>query len=211
MKKTLLLILICSSLLLAGNPDFLKYQQWNTILLYPTKFPLYNWSTGELGFDFPIGEDYGFSFNYLYHAFTPKTIPSSAITVDLSVLTTGNPQFNYVFEAGNTCVSPATTRPFFWANKDDPYGEYSRWWANPDSYILQGGSVRLVIPLTPDRWSSVYGKFGNYDADSLAGFNNALANISSVGLTFGGGCFFGHGVNVSGGTAQFVLHGYEVN
>ena len=64
--------------------------------------------------------------------------------------------------------------------------------------------------LTPDRWSSVLGKFGNYDAASLAGFSAALQNVSSLGLTFGGGCFFGHGVNVSNGTARFILSEYSV-
>jgi hypothetical protein len=29
-------------------------------------------------------------------------------------------------------------------------------------------------------------------------------------MTFGGGCFFGHGVNVSGGTARFALISYTI-
>ena len=70
---------------------------------------------------------------------------------------------------------------------------------------------RLENSLTPDQWSSVYGKTGNYDATALAGFRDALANLGHIGMTFGGGCFFGHGVNVSGGTARFVLIGYTIS
>jgi hypothetical protein len=29
-------------------------------------------------------------------------------------------------------------------------------------------------------------------------------------MVFGGGCFVGHGVDVSGGTAQFVLIDYKI-
>jgi hypothetical protein len=30
-------------------------------------------------------------------------------------------------------------------------------------------------------------------------------------MTFGGGCFFGHGVWVSGGDARFILNNYVIN
>jgi hypothetical protein len=31
-----------------------------------------------------------------------------------------------------------------------------------------------------------------------------------VGFSFGGGCFYGHGVRVSGGGARFALTSYKV-
>jgi len=33
----------------------------------------------------------------------------------------------------------------------------------------------------------------------------------NVGITFGGGCFFGHGVNVEGGSARFVLNSFAIH
>ena len=43
------------------------------------------------------------------------------------------------------------------------------------------------------------------------GFQDALGDLGHVGMTFGGGCFFGHGVNISGGTARFSLISYTVS
>jgi hypothetical protein len=54
-------------------------------------------------------------------------------------------------------------------------------------------------------WSDVIGEFGTLSATTQAGFAATLASVSQIGMTFGGGCFFGHGVNVSGGTAAFEL------
>jgi hypothetical protein len=34
-------------------------------------------------------------------------------------------------------------------------------------------------------------------------------NVGNIGMTFGGGCFAGHGVNISGGTARFSLTSYR--
>jgi len=37
-----------------------------------------------------------------------------------------------------------------------------------------------------------------------------LQHPAMLGFSFGGGCFFGHGVNVSGGMAQFLVWGYSI-
>ena len=37
-----------------------------------------------------------------------------------------------------------------------------------------------------------------------------LKNMGHIGVTFGGGCFFGHGVNVSGGAARFIMTRFEL-
>ena len=54
-------------------------------------------------------------------------------------------------------------------------------------------------------WSSVNGKFGNADPETKFAFDKALLNVSRFGVTFGGGCSFGHGVNIRGGTATFAM------
>jgi hypothetical protein len=57
---------------------------------------------------------------------------------------------------------------------------------------------------------SVFGKVGDRDATIRAAFQAALKGAGQVGLVFGGGCFFGHGVNVTGGAAKFVLINYSI-
>lgn len=75
---------------------------------------------------------------------------------------------------------------------------------------LAAGAATLIVPLVPEQWSSVFGKGGTADAAARAGFATALQNVTRLGVTFGGGCFFGHGVFVQGGRAQFMLANYEV-
>src|SRR5439155_16387434 len=98
-----------------------------------------------------------------------------------------------VAREGNTGIAPATVRPCLLAH-DDWSAEYGRWWSNPIAYELTAGSTTLTVPLTSDAWSDVNGRFGNYDAATAAAFNDAITHMTKVGLTFAGGCFFGHGV-----------------
>ena len=169
--------------------------------------------------DFPTAHNYPAcisqgsceSLNYVTTSYGGPATHSVSMTFE--ILTTGTPNFNYVMESDNNCATPATVRLFLERKNDDFSEEFYRWWANPASYELQAtpGEVTLTVPLTPDQWSSVYGKGGNYNADSLAGFQDALQNLGDIGMTFGGGCFFGHGVNVSGGTARFALISYTIS
>jgi hypothetical protein len=69
----------------------------------------------------------------------------------------------------------------------------------------------LSAPLTDlSQWTSVFGVKANGSAAAKAGFEQAIANLGSVGFSFGGGCFYGHGVRVSGGGARFAVNGYTV-
>ena len=68
--------------------------------------------------------------------------------------------------------------------------------------------MSLTIPLSGDNWSDVYGVTGAADP---TGFAAALAHAGPVGMTFGGGCFFGHGAYVTSGAATFVLKSYVIN
>jgi hypothetical protein len=181
----------------------LQASEWETISA-PATFPLNNDASGHLVFEFPMNG----SMNYLYSVRPPKEI-SGAVSVSIEITTTGPVVFNYMTEPFNTCTTPASVRPFIWANRNSG-AEFDRWWSNPISETLAAGSATLTVRLSPDQWSSVNGKSGSADAAAQAGFNSALRNVSSLGLTFGGGCFFGHGVNVRGGSAQFVLLSYQV-
>jgi len=56
----------------------------------------------------------------------------------------------------------------------------------------------------------VFGKRGDYDDAAMEGFLGALQHLNRVGFVFGGGCFYGHGVNVIRGTARFILIHYSI-
>jgi hypothetical protein len=187
-----------------ANALSLQANVWTTIS-DPSDFRLENDQNGSLAFDFPA--DPG-SMNYLYNTRPPRSI-GGVMIVSLRVTTTGAVLFNYMTEPFNTCQTPAHVRPFVWANANAS-GDNDRWWSNPASYQLAAGSATLTVPLTPGRWSNVNGTFGTSSPAALAAFTAALRNVSSLGLTFGGGCFFGHGINVKGGTARFVLSEYRI-
>jgi hypothetical protein len=96
-----------------------------------------------------------------------------------------------------------------WSKYPNPDYENTRWWSNPIAYELVGGSVvQLKVPLSANQWSNIYGHFGNFSAATASGFNSTLQHPAMIGFSFGGGCFFGHGVNVSNGTARFIVWGY---
>ncbi len=176
---------------------------------------------GSWYFDFPTDPSYPAcipnpnlnceSVNYVTDSYSGPARQSVSMT--FQILTTGAPTFNYVMETDNTCATPAAVRLFLERRHDDFSDEFYRWWANPIAYELQptSGNFTLTVALRPDQWSSVYGESGDDDATALAGFQDAPGNLGRVGMTFGGGCFFGHGVNVSGGTARFALISYTIS
>ena len=98
------------------------------------------------------------------------------------------------------CNLAPSVRPFLWRNANGN-GDFDRWWSNPRAYPLAAGTATLTVPLQAEHWSSVNGRFGHEDAATRFAFEKALLNVTRLGLTFGGGCSFGHGIRVSGGTA----------
>jgi hypothetical protein len=180
----------------------LQSSAWETIS-DPQPFPL-----GHVGaaltFEFPASG----SMNYLFTA-SPLKIVRGALSVTVRVTTSGPVVFNSLDPQTTACTIPSSVRPFIWAN-DNGNGDYDRWWSNPRSFTLAPGSATITVPLTPDAWSSVNGKVGNADSPTTFAFDKALLNVSRLGLTFGGGCSFGHGVNVSGGSAVFFVLEYRI-
>ncbi len=181
----------------------LQQAQWQTIS-DPSPFPLANNETADLVFDFPSTG----SMHYLY---TPSALAvvRGTVVATVRITTAGPVVFNSLDPITASCSIPAAVRPFFWAN-DSGNGTYDRWWSNPRSFPLADGSATISVPLLPEFWSSVNGQFGNADSATRYGFAKALLNVTRLGLTFGGGCSFGHGISVRGGTAQFRLTGYAI-
>jgi hypothetical protein len=161
-------------------------------------------------FDFPRGGPCEAKYECpgVHYVTTPYRKPISApakLTISFHIVTQGEVRFNYQLEPSNTCLSPATVRAFLQGADDDLYAANGRFWSNPAATILAPGSFTVTIRLHPDQWTNVEGQHNR------AGFEALLAKIGHVGITFGGGCFFGHGVNVEGGSARLVMSGFAIN
>jgi hypothetical protein len=170
---------------------------WQTIST-PNPYPLTNQGSG-LEFDFPSTG----SVNYLY---TPSPLAAirGTLVATIRVITTGPVLFNSLDPVTASCSIRPSVRPFFWANENGE-GSYDRWWSNPRAFPLADGGATIDVPLLPEFWSSVNGRIGNVDSSTSYQFEKALLNVTRLGLTFGGGCSFGHGISVQGGAAQFRL------
>jgi|ERR1017187_5601356 hypothetical protein len=178
--------------------------------------PLSNDSAGDLQFEFPGANA---AVNYLYAPWAKSLAGHALLVMTVSVRKlSGSPIFNYVFNPNNTCINPAHLRPYIELQGDNGVAPNYRWWANEGrtpgaaySYELDlMGNATITVPLTAAAWSNVDGQYGNSSPAATKAFQAALADPMAIGLTFGGGCFFGHGTNVSSGTAQFYLTRYQL-
>lgn len=135
--------------------------------------------------------------------------------VTVRVRTTGAPLFMLAQGPEPTCSTPPSTRPYMeevgW-ERTPPNYEYARWWSR-QGFIRLGpeGSFSLTIPLTPDRWSGVSGQLATQNDAALRGFTSIVtaSQPSRIGLVFGGGCSYGHGLSVSGGLATLTVAEFE--
>jgi esterase/lipase len=62
--------------------------------------------------------------------------------------------------------------------------------------------------LAPVGWSDWNGKLA---ADNVDAFNAAASNITVIGLSFGGGCFFANGVGTADGSGTFDLDSFTLS
>ena len=212
------LLAACSDPLPAppSAPALLSAQAWN--IQYSPGMPAHPIAVdGGWYFDFPAPRCGGPDVCSVHYVTTP---------VRMSVTTTGHaeamfritmsdtPVFNYQLNPDNTCDYPAHARFYLQRKGDDLTGqgeyEFYRWFSNEVAYRLAAGSAHLAVALTPGQWTSVFGRKGDYDFAATAGFVQALRHLGNVGFVFGGGCYYGHGVNVSGGTARFTLSEYSI-
>ena len=166
--------------------------------------------TGGWYFDFPSAPG---SVHYVTAAV--NMIASRSVSASIEITTTGTPTFEYALEANNTCVTPAHVRFLLQEKGDDLTGaggkQYYRWFSISAAYELAAGSTTLTAQLSDlSQWLSVFGERADASAAATAGFKQAMNNLGAVGFSFGGGCFYGHGVRVSGGGARFAVTSYAV-
>jgi hypothetical protein len=81
---------------------------------------------------------------------------------------------------------------------------------NPASWTLANGNMTLTDDFNPALWSDYNGHVGNVTGYT-AGFYAALSNVTDIGLSFGGGCFFENGVGTTDGSGTFTLNSFMVN
>ena len=162
---------------------------------------------GALSVPFPAHPATVGVLNYLFTQSGPTRLATSqSVAASWTITTIGLPVFHWDDSQASICNMPPFAVLFFWSNRMGE-GEFDRWWAYADTATLAGGSFARSAPLDPSRWLSVYGVHG--DA-APAAFATALANVSAIGLTFGGGCYYGHGVYTTDGAATFALTRYEI-
>jgi hypothetical protein len=169
-------------------------------------------ATGRRGwyFDFPTVPN---SVHYVLAAVNMAA--SSYVNASILVTTTEATVFVYNLQSDNTCVSPAHVRFLLQEKGDDLSGtngkQYFRWWSNSEAYQLAPGLANLRASLTDlSQWTSVLGEKANGSAAAATGLKQAMANLGNVGFSFGGGCFYGHGVRLSSGGARFAVTRYAV-
>ncbi len=78
------------------------------------------------------------------------------------------------------------------------------WWSHcANVQLVNDGSGTMSVSLSdPSQWSDWNGTLGN-DPAIQGAFATAVTKVVSVGLSFGGGCFFENGVTVSSGSGTF--------
>jgi len=201
----------------APSPVSLRAEAWN--IQYSPGMPAHPTPVAEgWYFDFPApscGRADVCSVHYVSTPVSMSVTTSGHVNAVFQITTSGTPIFNYRLKPNNTCDYPAHARFYLQRKRDDLSGrgeyEFYRWFSNDVAYELAAGSANLTAALTPDQWTSVFGKKGDYHSAAKLGFAVALQDLANVGFVFGGGCFYGHGVNVSGGTARFMLEKYSMN
>lgn len=150
--------------------------------------------------------------NSIHYIVTPLNMNISGRTEVVATMSTvieGDPVFQYKLNPNNLGDKPANVSLFLQRQGDDLTAEkqFYRWWSEPLTYKLEPGEATLTVPLSPDQWISVFGKSG---AETPVEFQAALQNLGNIGMTFGGGSFKGHGVNIDKGSAVYSLHSMEI-
>lgn len=158
---------------------------------------LRNEASGGFSFVFPGTPDA--AIGYLWTSRGPRVL-AGTLTMRLRVETIGFPTFRYDTEPSNTCDSPASVRPFFgrYEQRVKKLEYANRWWPRDAYAELWAGDVVVTVPLDATRavWVPAFG-WQSFEADRQ--------DVDLLGLSFGGGCFYSHGVYVVGGSATFTV------
>jgi hypothetical protein len=179
----------------------------------PWKVYNYNPSGNALAPDVPTasgGANGPVSFNFLANTYTALLVSSDkSLTGNLTgkILTdavsvtgvTGT----FQEQNGGGCTPDAQSVRLYFATPGFAFTNF--WWSNPVSMPLTGNTAATISAslADPSQWSDWNGQVGNSSPEVTAGFNAAVGKVNTVGLSFGGGCFFENGVTTSDGSGTF--------
>lgn len=132
----------------------------------------------------------------------------SAIFIHFSIYGDGQFDANWTGTNGPAqgCTLPPSAVLMVQVVGDDLSDQDGRWWSGSQS-LYNNLEISINEPVDPANWTNVEGKSGS---DRPEEFEKAMKNLGHVGITFGGGCNYGHGVNLSSGSSTFTLISYEV-
>jgi hypothetical protein len=139
----------------------------------------------------------------------------SSVSVSLTV---GNVTGVFTYYGEPSCAGPPpdlgpapNVRFYFQTSNAGGFNETHYWWSNPVSWpLIANGSMSLTNDLNGAHWSDYFGHFGN-DPSYSAGFAAALSNVTDIGVSFGGGCFFENGVGTTDGSGTFTINTFTVS
>jgi hypothetical protein len=117
--------------------------------------------------------------------------------------------FTYTGEP--SCGSTTSSVRLYFTSTGGPFAFTDFWWSDvaPGSATLDSNNTLTLTatldPTTP--WSDWNGQ---PSSGLPTEFTTAASDITSIGLSFGGGCFFENGVGTSDGSGVFTLQSYIV-
>jgi hypothetical protein len=159
------------------------------------------------------------TFDFLDGHYTALlTSTDKSLTGDLSMTTlndtisvSGSAASFMTQHGGGDCIgnTPAAVRFYFVSPSASgssggtpPAGFYTQfWWSNPVSAQLltgnQGSQTITAAMADPTEWSDWNGQRGDSSPAVLEAFTEAIHKVQTIGLSFGGDCFFETGVQAS--------------
>lgn len=134
-----------------------------------------------------------------------RKIIGKTLVCEFEIIASDGVIWNHKSEASNTCDNtPLGLHLFFSGGHYYSQLASDRWWFQ-DAYVLKNGKGTIEAPLDPDFWSNVWGHKGSETPELTGWFTGSSSRAMWIGLTIGGGCFLGHGGNVTNGTARLKI------
>ena len=133
-------------------------------------------------------------------------------TVTATFAVTGATAFEFYGEGtpSNPCSTPTSARLFFQTSNAGGFDATHYWWSNGTDYsrVLASGEFTISVAINALNWSDWNGQIGTAVPEPFA---QAASNVTEIGISFGGGCFFENGVGTTDGSGVFTLRSFTVN
>ena len=162
------------------------------------------------GFDFPTAANADVAWVSYFELPLSRDISASS-TLSITYTLIGiDPIFDHS-SPNNVSTGPATITILLHRAGDDLSGKgdmaYYRWFSpllGPNSVPLQLGTRTITVDLND------VAKWGSLADAQYQWFKDAQKNLGSIGVVFGGGDFYSHGLSVTSGSAHFHIDRYTI-